>query len=108
MWINTGVLITHPDKYITYTGLIDSPLIRIQWLKGDVPLSAINSRFLVRRRFISGEVDNSILVYATDEPLIIPFQDLAQQYQVQIKKLMYRRTFYSEPYYQVSVDYFSV
>lgn len=111
MWVNAGILTPYPDKWVSTIALSNSPLIRVFWLKGNASLNQINKRFLIRRKFITGEVEQAIITYASDEPLIIHFQDLGEDYYIQIKKLMYWNRYpklISEPFYQISVDYYQV
>lgn len=104
MWSNLGVLTPYPDRWVDTIAITDTPLIRVSWLKGSVPLHQINKRFLIRRKFVSGEVDKALIVYASDEPLIVPFEDLNESFSIQLKKLMPHRQLISEPFYQVSIE----
>lgn len=106
MWTSLGLLTVYPDKWISTVGITSSSLIRVTWLKGDAPLKDIQSRFLIRRKIISGEVGKAQIIYASDEPLIINFIDLETSYSIQIKKLMRHRPLIKEPFYQLLVESF--
>lgn len=107
MWTSLGLLTVYPDRWVSTIGITNSSLIRITWLKGDAPLKDIHSRFLIRRKIISGEVGIAQTIYASDEPLIINFIDLETSYSIQVKKLMRHRPLTREPFYQLLVEYFS-
>lgn len=104
MWQSLGLLTPHPDRWVSTQAVTNTPLVRVSWLKGSAPLHQINKRFLIRRKFISGEVDKAIIIYASDEPLVVPFEDLNESFSVQLKKLIPHRQLISEPYYQVSIE----
>jgi len=108
VWVSLGLITPLPDKWSNTLAVTNIPLIRVSWLKGNVSLNQINNRFLIRRKFISGEVEQARIIYASDEPLIIHYDDLNQPFLVQIKKLFryyrYPRLI-SESFYQIQIDY---
>lgn len=111
MWQSIGLLTVYPDKWVSSVAITESNLIRITWFKGDVPLYKINKRFLIRRKFITGEVDKGKIIYASDEPLIIEYDNTNNlgAFYIQLKKLMlYSRypRLINEPFYQLLIESF--
>lgn len=106
-WISIGLLSASPDQWGTTLALAESQLIRISWLKGNAPLSAIKSRFLLRRKFASGEVSEAKILYASDESLVIDFLNFGQNYQVQVKKLIKSKPLTQEPSYHIGIEFWA-
>ena len=105
-WIAIGAIIPHPDKWLSTLALSASPLIRISWFKGDAPLDQIKSKFLIRRRFSLGDIDKAQIIYPSNEPLILPYKDLGENFYIQIKKLLPRCRIVSEPPYTIQIEYY--
>ena len=105
-WITAGLIQPHPDRWLEASGIAQGRLIRISWLKGNAPLSSLKHRLLVRRKFDTGEVDQAVVCYPSDEPLVINFP-FDQTFQVQVKKLIRNRPIISEPGFSLQIDYLS-
>lgn len=103
-WTTIGLLIPRPDLWVSTLIIAQGRLIRITWIKGNVPLSSLSHRLLIRRKFDTGEVERAIVCYPSDEPLVVDFP-FDQVFQVQVKKLIRNRIL--EPGFSLQIDIFT-